>query len=94
MHRRSEVALLVNVSVSGAAVLASDRMDLRVGSRVTINFEGTTGIVLIRRISSCGESQNLYGIEFAEPASPLTALVYERFLPDPIPPVTRPVAQS
>lgn len=81
VRRRSEVGLLVNVSVSGAGVLAPDCMDLQPGSRVTIGFEGTTGDVIVRRISSCGgESQNLYGIEFAEPASPLTSLVYDTFL--------------
>ncbi len=81
VRRRSEVGLLVNVSVSGAGVLAPDTMDLQPGSLVTIAFEGTTGEVIVRRISSCGnESQNLYGIEFAEPSSPLTALVYDTFL--------------
>lgn len=81
LRRRSEVGLLVNVSVSGAGVLAPDCMDLEPGSRVTIGFEGTTGQVIVRRISSCGdESQNLYGIEFAEPGSPLTSIVYDTFL--------------
>jgi hypothetical protein len=81
LRRRSEVGLLVNVSVSGAGVLAPDCMDLQPGSRVTIGFEGITGEVIVRRISSCGdESQNLYGIEFAEPASPLTSHVYDTFL--------------
>ncbi len=81
VHRRSELGLLVNVSVSGAGVLAPDCMDLQPGSRVTIAFEGTTGEVIVRRISSCGdESQNLYGIEFAEPSSALTTLVYDSFL--------------
>jgi len=81
LRRRSEVGLLVNVSVSGAGVLAPDCMDLQPGSRVTIGFEGATGQVIVRRISSCGdESQNLYGIEFAEPGSPLTSLVYDTFL--------------
>lgn len=82
MHRRPEAALLVNVSVSGAAVLAADRSDLRIGSRVTISFEDTVGVVIIRRISPCGDRENLYGIEFAEPMSGLTSLVYERFLRD------------
>jgi hypothetical protein len=84
LRRRAEVGLLVDVSVSGAGVLAPDCMDLQPGSRVTIGFEGTRGQVIVRRISSCGdESQNLYGIEFAEPGSPLTSVVYDTFLAEP-----------
>lgn len=79
--REPEVADLVNVSVSGAAVLASTCDDLRIGSLVTIKFRGVTGTVVIRRISSCGDlSRCLFGIEFAEPTSALTTLVYDTFL--------------
>lgn len=76
-----QVGVLLNVSVTGASILAPSAPDLQVGSRLLISFRGVTGTVIVKRIGpSATAVQSLYAVEFAEPNSALTSLVYDTFV--------------
>lgn len=73
-----ERAGLLDLSVSGARIMARTSPDLSVGDWTTVSIRGCTGPVIIRRIvpsRQAGFSQ--YGIEFLDPLSELTQLVHE-----------------
>jgi hypothetical protein len=73
-----ERAGLLDLSVSGARVMARTSPDLAVGDWTTVSIRGRSGPVIVRRITpsrQAGFSQ--YGIEFLDPMSELTQLVHE-----------------
>ncbi|CAN5300510.1 hypothetical protein BH20ACT3_BH20ACT3_01810 [soil metagenome] len=75
-------AHMVDLSVSGAAIVAPPASDLGVGSKVLIDFEGHPGRVLIRRVAPgpVASAGSLYGVEFAEPNGELTSALYDLFI--------------
>jgi hypothetical protein len=65
--RPPEIGRLLDVSVSGAAIVAPASSDLRVGRAVAIRLDGADALVRIRRIADLGhEEWRLYGVEFVE----------------------------
>lgn len=77
----SEAAGLLDVSVSGARVMARTAADLRVGSTTVVSITGARGPVTIRRISpSTKAGFSIYGLEFSDATSPLTQLVHKGLL--------------
>ena len=65
--RPPEIGRLVDVSVSGAAIVAPESADLRVGRSVAIRLDGADALVRIRRIADFGQDGwRLYGVEFLE----------------------------
>lgn len=73
-----ERAGLLDLSVSGARIMARTSPDLRVGDWTNVSIRGRSGPVIVRRIlpsRQTGFSQ--YGIEFLDPMSELTQLVHE-----------------
>lgn len=68
---------LLDLSASGALIMARTADDLNVGDWLIISIQGATGPVIIRRIvlaSLRGFSQ--YGVEFLDPMSELTQVVH------------------
>ena len=79
-----EAGELLNVSVTGASVLAPATKELMVGSRVLIEIMGVTEPVKVRRIGRSRDSaRSIYGIEFLGLHSNLRALICEGFLGEP-----------
>lgn len=73
-----ERAGLLDLSVSGARIMARTSADLKVGDWTNVSIRGRSGPVIVRRIVPSrqpGFSQ--YGIEFLDPMSELTQLVHE-----------------
>ncbi|UDY36519.1 PilZ domain-containing protein [Dermatobacter hominis] len=65
--RPPEIGRLLDVSVSGAAIVAPESPDLRVGRAVAIRLDGADALVRIRRMADFGqEGWRLYGVEFLE----------------------------
>jgi hypothetical protein len=49
-----------------------------------MELAGVSGTVIIRHIGACTDlTCSVYGVEFAEPNSELTALVYDSYLAEP-----------
>lgn len=79
-----EQAEVLEVSVTGARLRAPFTKDLQVGSRTTMEVGGVLGSIIIRHIETCTDlTRSEYGVEFAEPNSPLPSLIYDTFLADP-----------
>jgi hypothetical protein len=78
----STIAYLVDISVSGAGVVAPESPHVAIGSIVGFGFRGLQGTVTIRRINTIGHQleSRLYGIEFTEPNSPLAVGLTDVFL--------------
>jgi hypothetical protein len=73
-----ERAGLLDLSVSGARIMARTSPDLKVGDWTNVSIRGRSGPVIIRRIiPSRQEGFSQYGIEFLDPMSELTQLVHE-----------------
>jgi hypothetical protein len=73
-----ERAGLLDLSVSGARIMARTSPDLSVGDWTTVSIRGRSGPVIVRRITpSRQEGFSQYGIEFLDPMSELTQLVHE-----------------
>jgi hypothetical protein len=73
-----ERAGLLDLSVSGARIMARTSPDLKVGDWTNVSIRGRSGPVIIRRIiASRQEGFSQYGIEFLDPMSELTQLVHE-----------------
>lgn len=74
----AERAGLLDLSVSGARIMARTSPDLSVGDWTMVSIRGHSGPVAIRRIApSRQEGFSHYGLEFLDPLSPLTQLVHE-----------------
>jgi len=73
-----ERACLLDLSVSGARIMARSSPDLKVGDWTNVSIRGRSGPVIIRRIiPSRQQGFSQYGIEFLDPLSELTQLVHE-----------------
>ena len=72
-----QFAQVVNLSVSGAAVVAPHAPHLRVGSMLDIEAGGFRGMVAIHRIAECGDpDQRVYGVSFVDFPPAFTDFVY------------------
>ena len=68
---------LLDLSASGALVMARTADDLHVGDWLMISIQGATGPVIIRRIvASAMPGFSQYGVEFLDPMSELTQVVH------------------
>lgn len=73
-----ERAGLLDLSVSGARIMARTSDDLKVGDWTNVSIRGRSGPVIVRRIvPSRQQGFSQYGIEFLDPLSELTQLVHE-----------------
>jgi hypothetical protein len=66
----------LDVSVTGALILAPVASDLRVGAQVLIGFEGESTTVRIRRIAPYSKVLSIYGVSFVDLAPRLQELIY------------------
>lgn len=65
--RPIEVGRMVDVSVSGAAIVAPVAPELRRGRAVAIRLDGADALVRIRRIDDFGDPDwRIYGVELLE----------------------------
>ncbi len=65
--RPPEIGRLIDVSVSGAAIVAPASSDLRPGRPVVIRLDGADAVVRIRRIAEFGDDAwRIYGVEFID----------------------------
>jgi hypothetical protein len=72
---------IVELSVSGAGMVAITHPYLAIGSKVIISAAGVAGTVLVRRIEAdLYPGESYYGVEFAEPNSRLGAVLHETFV--------------
>jgi PilZ domain-containing protein len=66
----------LDVSVTGALILAPVASDLRVGARASIGYDGEPTCVRIRRIEPYNNSLSIYGVSFVELGPRLQELIY------------------
>ena len=66
----------LDVSVTGALILAPVSSDLRIGAHVLIGFEGETTTVRIRRIEPYNNALCIYGVSFVDLGPRLQELIY------------------
>lgn len=72
---------VVELSVSGAGIIAVTHPYLGVGQTVLIACMGVTGAIIVRRIDlEVYPGESYYGVEFAEPSSRLGEILREAFL--------------
>ena len=72
---------IVELSVSGAGIMAITHPYLAVGRTVMIACVGMTGLVIARRIEpDVYPGESYYGVEFAEPNSRLGETLNQMFL--------------
>ena len=72
---------IVEVSVSGAGIVATADDTIEVGDKMHLQCLGAIGPVLVRRIErNMYPGQHYYGIEYAEPNSALTRGIYAGLL--------------
>lgn len=72
---------IVQLSVSGAGIIAVTHPYLEVGRTVLIACLGVTGAVIARRIDlDVYPGESYYGVEFAEPTSRLGEVLQETIL--------------
>lgn len=65
--RPAEVGRVLDISVSGAAIVAPSAAELRPGRAVAISLDETDALVRIRRIDEFGDDGwRIYGVEFLE----------------------------
>ena len=78
-------AALIEVSIMGAAVVAPDRWEAYVGTRVEIFWEDFSAWVIVRRATSYHGAAGLvvYGVEYADTRAPLGVALYDRFVGAP-----------
>lgn len=73
-----ERAGLLDLSVSGARIMARDCDDLAVGDTTMVQIRGAAGPVIIRRINPSSQPGfSTFGIEFADPTSRLPQLIHQ-----------------
>jgi hypothetical protein len=66
----------LDVSVTGALILAPVASDLRVGARVLVGYEGEATTARIRRIEPYNKSLSIYGVSFVDLAPRLQELIF------------------
>jgi len=70
---------VIDVSVSGASVLAPDDRSILLNQKVTVTAGGALGEVRVRRIVPVSNGQTaVFGVEFVSLEEPLEALLYSR----------------
>lgn len=68
---------VVNLSVSGAAVVAPVAQHLRVGSMIDLEAGGFRGMVAVHRVDDIGDPERrLYGVSFVDFPPAFTDFVY------------------
>lgn len=66
-QRPTELGRLLDVSVSGAAIIAPYAQEMRPGRPVAIRLGDADGVVRIRRVAEIDDPDwRLYGVEFVE----------------------------
>ena len=71
---------IIDVSVSGAQLLAPDNARIDVGHQVTIAAGGALGVVKVKRIVPVANGQlAVFGVEFVKLEAPLEAMLFSRF---------------
>lgn len=72
-------AAIIELSVMGAAIVSPLKWRALVGSKVEVEWQGRTGLVVVRREVPFPGSTTLamYGVEYAENASPLGKALFE-----------------
>jgi hypothetical protein len=79
--RRHEQGVLLDLSMSGAKVQAPTSPDLAVGRKVTIEIEGLTGEMRIRRIAESDvRGESVYGLEFLDATADMARRVHYRLI--------------
>jgi hypothetical protein len=72
---------LVELSVSGAAVIAPAQDHVVIGTHLRVGFHGAWGGVVVRRVGQLQDPEyRFYGVEFTQPNSALTTALYDAFL--------------
>ena len=66
----------LDVSITGARLLAPQAGDLHVGSRILLDYDGESTSVRIRRVESHNEVVSVYGVSFVELGPRLKQIVY------------------
>jgi hypothetical protein len=66
----------LDVSITGARLLAPDARDLRVCSLMVLDYDGEATMVKIRRVESYNTSFSVYGVSFIELGPRLKQIVY------------------
>ena len=66
----------LDVSVTGARILAPVGRDLHVGSRITLDYDGEPTTVQIRRVEPYNRAFSVYGVSFVELGPYLQQIVY------------------
>ncbi len=71
---------MVDISVSGASILAPADESLQRGSRLVVGFEQERSLVTLRRISMSGDDDGrwIYGIEFIDAPAHMVSRLMER----------------
>ena len=66
----------LDVSITGARLLAPQARDLHVGSRILLDYDGESTSVRIRRVEPHNEAISVYGVSFVELGPRLKQIVY------------------
>jgi PilZ domain-containing protein len=66
----------LDVSITGARLLAPEEMDLRVGSQILVDYNGEPTSVKIRRVERHNHAFSVYGVSFIELGPRLKQIVY------------------
>ena len=66
----------LDVSVTGARLLAPEGRDLRVGSLIVLDHDGESSKVRIRRVEAYNHAFSVYGVSFVELGPRLKEIVY------------------
>lgn len=78
-RRRFDEADVIDVSVSGAQLLAPDNQRIAVGHRVTIVAGGAIGVVRVKRIAPVTHGPlAIFGVEFVTLEPALEALLFSQ----------------
>lgn len=81
LAERSPDGSIVELSVSGAGIVAVTHPYLHVGEKVIICAAGVAGLVIARRIEhDLYPGESYYGVEFAEPNSRLGSTLHTTFV--------------
>ena len=66
----------LDVSITGARLLAPDAQDLRVGSQISLDYNGESTSVMIRRVEPHKNAFSVYGVSFLHLGPRLKQIVY------------------
>ncbi len=71
---------VLDISVSGASILAPSDQNLRLGSRLVVGFQRERSTVTVRRVSDVDDEDGstLYGIEFIDAPAHMVSSLMER----------------